>query len=123
MVVLVRVGLVKLEDDVSARDILSGFICLHVLPHARQGPFFGGAVWKKWAATATGRARRRSTSGPIAQLSSFLVACVARLGWVDDAYYTDLMALSQFLPEAASSQASMALRLIGAGLLGAYQPG
>ncbi|WMS41128.1 chromate efflux transporter [Acuticoccus sp. MNP-M23] len=56
--------------------------------------------------------------GPVAHLGFFRTAFVARLGWLSDAAYADLVALCQFLPGPASSQVGMALGLRRAGLPG-----
>jgi chromate transporter len=60
-----------------------------------------------------------SFGGPIAHLGYFREEIVARRHWVDDAKYTDLVALCQFLPGPASSQIGISLGLIRAGYWGA----
>lgn len=57
--------------------------------------------------------------GPVAHLGYFREEFVARRKWLDEAAYADLVALCQFLPGPASSQAGLALGLIRAGLPGA----
>ncbi|HTS79756.1 MAG TPA: chromate efflux transporter [Myxococcaceae bacterium] len=59
-----------------------------------------------------------SFGGPIAHLGYFREEFVVRRRWVDDASFTDLVALGQFLPGPASSQVGFALGLSRAGWLG-----
>jgi chromate transporter len=59
-----------------------------------------------------------SFGGPVAHIGYFREEIVVRRRWVDDAAYTDLVALCQFLPGPASSQVGFALGLIRAGYLG-----
>ena len=59
-----------------------------------------------------------SFGGPVAHIGYFREEIVVRRGWVDDAAYTDLVALCQFLPGPASSQVGFALGLTRAGYLG-----
>jgi chromate transporter len=60
-----------------------------------------------------------SFGGPIAQLGYFREEMVVRRRWIDKAGYADLLALCQFLPGPASSQAGFALGLLPGGALGA----
>ena len=60
-----------------------------------------------------------SFGGPIAHLGYFRNEIVIRRRWLDEAEYADLLALCQFLPGPASSQAGFALGLWRAGPLGA----
>jgi chromate transporter len=60
-----------------------------------------------------------SFGGPIAHLGYFREEIVVRRQWTDDATYTDLIALCQFLPGPASSQIGFSLGLIRAGYWGA----
>ena len=60
-----------------------------------------------------------SFGGPIAHLGYFRHEFVTRRAWLDDARYTDLVALCQFLPGPASSQVGIALGLQRAGGWGA----
>jgi chromate transporter len=60
-----------------------------------------------------------SFGGPIAHLGYFRDELVTRRGWLSDHAYADLVALCQFLPGPASSQAGFALGLMRAGWLGA----
>ena len=53
-----------------------------------------------------------SFGGPMAHLGYFREELVARRRWVDDARYTDLVALCQCLPGPASSQVGFSLGLI-----------
>jgi chromate transporter len=59
-----------------------------------------------------------SFGGPVAHIGYFREELVVRQRWVDDAAYTDLVALCQFLPGPASSQVGFALGLIRAGYWG-----
>jgi chromate transporter len=60
-----------------------------------------------------------SFGGPIAHLGYFREEFVVRRRWLDDATYTDLVALCQFLPGPASSQVGFSIGLMRAGYLGA----
>jgi chromate transporter len=60
-----------------------------------------------------------SFGGPIAHIGYFREEFVARRGWLDDAAFSDLVALCQFLPGPASSQVGFSIGLIRAGYLGA----
>jgi chromate transporter len=60
-----------------------------------------------------------SFGGPIAHIGYFRQEIVVRRRWVDDATYTDLVALCQFLPGPASSQVGFSLGLIRARYWGA----
>jgi chromate transporter len=60
-----------------------------------------------------------SFGGPIAHLGYFRTQFVERRKWLDDASYSDLVALCQFLPGPASSQVGIALGLGRAGWIGA----
>ncbi len=60
-----------------------------------------------------------SFGGPAAHVGYFREEIVVRRRWVDDAAYTDLVALCQFLPGPASSQIGQSLGLIRAGYRGA----
>lgn len=59
-----------------------------------------------------------SFGGPVAHISYFREELVVRRGWLDDAAYTDLVALCQFLPGPASSQVAFSLGLSRAGYRG-----
>ena len=59
-----------------------------------------------------------SFGGPIAHLGYFRVEFVERRKWLSDRAYADLVALAQFLPGPASSQAGFAIGLMRAGYLG-----
>jgi len=59
-----------------------------------------------------------SFGGPIAHLGYFREEFVVRRQWTDDASFTDLVALCQFLPGPASSQVAFALGLRRAGWAG-----
>ncbi len=60
-----------------------------------------------------------SFGGPIAHIGYFREEFVMRRRWLDDATYTDLVALCQFLPGPASSQVGFSIGLMRAGYLGA----
>lgn len=60
-----------------------------------------------------------SFGGPVAHLAYLRAELVARRAWLDDAAFADLVALCQFLPGPASSQAVFALGMRRAGLAGA----
>ena len=59
-----------------------------------------------------------SFGGPVAHLGYFRNAFVVERGWLDERAYADIVALCQFLPGPASSQAGFAIGLGRAGLLG-----
>jgi chromate transporter len=59
-----------------------------------------------------------SFGGPIAHLAYFREEYVARLGWLDDEAYAELVALCQFLPGPASSQTGFGIGLMQRGLAG-----
>jgi chromate transporter len=59
-----------------------------------------------------------SFGGPIAHIGYFREEIVVRRRWLDDAAYSDLVALCQFLPGPASSQVGFSLGLIRAGYWG-----
>jgi chromate transporter len=59
-----------------------------------------------------------SFGGPVAHLGYFRAEFVARRRWLDEAGYSDLVALCQFLPGPASSQVGMALGLMRGGWRG-----
>jgi chromate transporter len=60
-----------------------------------------------------------SFGGPIAHLGYLRTEIVEKRRWLDDAQYSDLVALCQFLPGPASSQVVFALGMLRAGLAGA----
>lgn len=59
-----------------------------------------------------------SFGGPIAHIGYFRREFVERRHWLDDATFTDLVALCQFLPGPASSQVGFSIGLLRAGWLG-----
>lgn len=61
----------------------------------------------------------RSFGGPIAHLGYFRHEFVERRQWLDDARFSQLLALCQFLPGPASSQLGFAIGLLRAGWQGA----
>ncbi|MDH6235543.1 chromate efflux transporter [Cryobacterium sp. CG_9.6] len=60
-----------------------------------------------------------SFGGPIAHLGYFRDEVIQRRKWLGDTEYSDLVALSQFLPGPASSQVGFGLGLLRAGPVGA----
>jgi chromate transporter len=60
-----------------------------------------------------------SFGGPIAHIGYYREEIIVRRRWIDDAAYTDLVALCQFLPGPASSQVGFSLGPIRAGYGGA----
>src|SRR5258705_12216472 len=60
-----------------------------------------------------------SFGGPVAHIGYFREEFVVRRRWLDDAAFSDLVALCQFLPGPASSQVGFSIGLIRAGYLGA----
>lgn len=61
-----------------------------------------------------------SFGGPIAHLAYFHEEFVRKRRWLDEAEYTDLVALCQFLPGPASSQVGLALGYRKGGYAGAF---
>ncbi len=59
-----------------------------------------------------------SFGGPIAHLGYFRAEFVERRKWLDEAAYSDIVALCQFLPGPASSQVGIILGMLRAGLAG-----
>ncbi|HEY8162871.1 MAG TPA: chromate efflux transporter [Methylocystis sp.] len=59
-----------------------------------------------------------SFGGPIAHLGYFRSEFVERRKWLDEAAYSDIVALCQFLPGPASSQVGIILGMLRAGLAG-----
>jgi chromate transporter len=60
-----------------------------------------------------------SFGGPIAHLGYFRDEFVVRRKWLDDATFTDIVGLCQFLPGPASSQVGFTIALLRGGALGA----
>src|SRR6185437_167846 len=61
-----------------------------------------------------------SFGGPVAHLGYFRNAFVAQRKWLDEAAYSDIIALCQFLPGPASSQVGITIGILRAGLPGAF---
>ena len=59
-----------------------------------------------------------SFGGPIAHLGYFRAEYVQRRQWLDESTFADLVALSQFLPGAASSKLGISIGVLRAGLPG-----
>jgi len=59
-----------------------------------------------------------SFGGPVAHLAFFREEYVVRRRWLDEAHYADLVALCQFLPGPASSQAGFGIGYLQRGLAG-----
>ena len=60
-----------------------------------------------------------SFGGPVAHIGYFRKELVERRSWVSDSQFSQLLAISQFLPGPASSQLGFSLGLLRAGWLGA----
>lgn len=60
-----------------------------------------------------------SFGGPVAHLGYFRTEFVERRGWLTEAQFTQLLAISQFLPGPASSQLGFGIGLLRAGWRGA----
>jgi chromate transporter len=60
-----------------------------------------------------------SFGGPIAHLVYFREEFVVRRQWVDDAAFTDVVGLCQFVPGPASSQVGFTIGLLRGGVPGA----
>jgi chromate transporter len=85
--------------------------CLRILKMPRTGsPLEVLRVFLKLGLTSFG--------GPIAHIGYYREEIVVRRRWIDDAAYTDLVALCQFLPGPASSQVGFSLGLIRVGYWG-----
>ena len=76
-----------------------------------------GSAWE--VLTVFLRLGLTSFGGPIAHLGYFRAEFVERRRWLDDASFTDLVALCQFLPGPSSSQVGLAIGLGRAGWRGA----
>ena len=85
-------------------------MCNPVAARQSRSPFEVLWVFLKLGLTSFG--------GPIAHIGYFRDEIVVRRRWIDDAAYTDLVALCQFLPGPASSQVGFSLGLIRAGYWG-----
>jgi chromate transporter len=83
----------------------------HVPSHAQHSPIEVLRAFLKLGLISFG--------GPIAHVGYFRAEFVTRRGWLDDATYSDLVALCQFLPGPASSQVGFSIGLMRAGYLGA----
>ncbi|MGJ0426846.1 chromate efflux transporter [Methylocystis sp.] len=59
-----------------------------------------------------------SFGGPVAHLGYFHAEFVGRRKWLDEAAYSDIVALCQFLPGPASSQVGIIIGMLRAGLAG-----
>jgi chromate transporter len=76
----------------------------------------GGSVLEVFAVAL--RLGLTSFGGPIAHIGYFRAEYVSRRGWLDEATFADLVALSQSLPGAASSKLGIAIGILRAGLPG-----
>ena len=81
----------------------------------QRSPAGGQALEVLGAATRLGLT---SFGGPVAHLGYFREEYVARRRWLSDRAFADLVALCQFLPGPASSQAGIAIGLMRAGYPG-----
>jgi len=61
-----------------------------------------------------------SFGGPVAHLAYFRQEYVEKRGWLDEAHFADLVALCQFLPGPASSQAIFGIGYLKRGLCGGF---
>jgi chromate transporter len=61
-----------------------------------------------------------SFGGPVAHLGYFRAEFVERRKWLDEAAFADIVALCQFLPGPASSQVSISIGIMRAGLPGGF---
>lgn len=61
-----------------------------------------------------------SFGGPVAHLGYYRTEFVERRKWLDEASYADIVALCQFLPGPASSQVTMCIGILRAGIPGAF---
>src|SRR5512135_3905246 len=61
-----------------------------------------------------------SFGGPVAHLGYYRAEFVERRKWLDEHAYADIVALCQFLPGPASTQVSMSIGILRAGLPGAF---
>jgi chromate transporter len=61
-----------------------------------------------------------SFGGPVAHLGYYRAEFVARRKWLDEHAFADIVALCQFLPGPASTQVSMSIGILRAGLPGAF---
>ena len=68
--------------------------------------------------SVAGRLGLTSFGGPVAHIGYFRHEYVERRRWVDESTFTDLVALSQFLPGPASSKLGISIGVIRAGLAG-----
>lgn len=76
-----------------------------------------GRAWLEVLRVA-GRLGLTSFGGPVAHIGYFRHEYVERRRWVDEPTFTDLVALSQFLPGPASSELGISIGVIRAGLAG-----
>ena len=79
------------------------------------GALPGSPLEVLWASLRLGLT---SFGGPVVHLGYFRADYVERRRWIDERSYADLVALCQFLPGPASSQVSIGIGLLRAGLLG-----
>jgi chromate transporter len=77
-----------------------------------------GSAWEVFRVAL--RLGLTSFGGPIAHLGYFRNEYVERRRWLDEKTYADLIALSQFLPGAASSKLGMSIGILRAGLRGGF---
>jgi chromate transporter len=61
-----------------------------------------------------------SFGGPVAHLGYYRAEFVERRRWLDEHAFADIVALCQFLPGPASTQVSMSIGILRAGLAGAF---
>src|ERR1700723_3268921 len=61
-----------------------------------------------------------SFGGPVAHLGYFRTEFVARRRWLEEAAFADIVALCQFLPGPASSQAAISIGMLRARVAGGF---
>lgn len=83
--------------------------------HEQRAVERGSALEVLWVAFRLGLT---CFGGPIAHLGYFRTEYVEKKRWIDEESYTDLIALCQFLPGAASSKLGMSIGILRAGLRG-----
>lgn len=61
-----------------------------------------------------------SLGGPVAHIGYYRAELIVRRQWLDEAAFTDIVALCQFMPGPAPSQTGMAIGLLRPGPLGMF---